>query len=441
MIDSQPRFDATVVIPTHNRQASLLRALEALCTQTAPAESFEVIVVADGCDDGTQSAVVGQTTPYRLRLIELDGRGAATARNHGADAADGDLLIFFDDDVEPSRQLISEHLRAHRQGSRSLVIGCCPPVIRGASLIDVELRRWWHDHILSMRRTDHRYTYRDMHAGNFSIRRDLYRETGGFDEAFPGCGGEDYEFGARLLAHNVEFSFSNTALGLHHEKSDLDRSLRRAFQEGRADVLIGHRHPELRRDLPLATSREANRALRRAQARAFRPRLSPSGRVARLRISLLEHLHFRRKALWRYILLRRYWYFRGVAHELGSAYELDRFVAASPPEQPLEGALLNVDLAAGLQNAIQFIDEQSPPGVRLRFGTIEIGVLQPAAGAEPVRGRQITRCLESSAALISALAVAGAVDPEAGLLSWLGREPIQPASSDVDAPLLEEQAV
>jgi hypothetical protein len=130
-----------------------------------------------------------------------------------------------------------------------------------------------------------------------------------------------------------------------------------------------------------------------------------------------------------------------VAHELGSADELDRFVAASPPEQPLEGALLNVDLAAGLQNAIQFIDEQSPLGVRLRFGTIEIGVLQPAAGAEPVRGRQITRCLESSALLITALAIAGAVDPEAGLLSWRGREPTPPPSSDVDALLLEEQAV
>jgi glycosyltransferase involved in cell wall biosynthesis len=440
VIDSRPRFDATVVIPTHNREVSLLRALEALCTQTAPADSFEVIVVADGCDDGTQAAVASQTTPYRLRLIELDGRGAATARNHGADAADGELLIFFDDDVEPSNQLISEHLRAHRQDSRSLVIGCCPPVIRGTSLIDVELRRWWHDHILSMRRTDHRYTYRDMHAGNFSITRDLYRETGGFDEAFPGCGGEDYEFGARLLARNVDFSFSNTALGLHHEKSDLDRSLRRALQEGRADVLIGQRHPELRRDLPLATSRGANRALRRAQARAFRPRRSPWARLARLRVSLLERLHLRRKAFWYYILLRRYWYFRGVAHELGSGQELDRFLAASPPEQQLEGALLDVDLAAGLQNAIQFIDEQRPPGVRLRFGTIEIGVLSPSAGAEPVRGRQITRCLETSASLISALAVSSAVDPEAALLAWLGREPSD-ASSAVESPLLEEQAV
>jgi hypothetical protein len=280
-----------------------------------------------------------------------------------------------------------------------------------------------------------------MHAGNFSITRDLYRETGGFDEAFPGCGGEDYEFGARLLACNVKFSFSNAALGLHHEKSDLDRSLRRAFQEGRADVLIGQRHPELRRDLPLATSREANRALRRSQARAFRSRVSPWARLARLHVSLLERLHFRRKALWRYILLRRYWYFRGVVQELGSVRELERFVAASPPEQSLEGALLNVDLALGLQNAIQFIDEQRPPGVRLRFGTVEIGVLRPAAGAEPVRGRQITRCLETSASLISALAVAGAVDPEAGLLTWLGREPSEHASSDVESPLLEEQAV
>jgi GT2 family glycosyltransferase len=441
LVDNGPSFDATVVIPTHNRQVSLRRALEGLSAQTAPAGSFEVIVVADGCDDGTESFVGAQSTPYRLRLIELDGRGAATARNRGAEAADGHLLIFFDDDVEPSPQLVQEHLSAHAQRRRSLVIGCCPPVIRGTSLIHVELRRWWQAHILSMRRTDHRYTYRDMHAGNFSIPRDLFLEIRGFDEAFPGCGGEDYEFGARLIASGVEFSFSNSALGLHHEESDLYRSLRRAFQEGRADVLIGRRHPHLRRDLPLATRPAASRALQRAQARAFTPYVGPWEWLARRHVALLDRLRFRRRALWRYILLRRYWYLRGVAHELGSAQELERFMAGAPPEQPLVGALLTVDLAAGLKNAIQFIDERRPQGVRLRFGTLEIGVLPPTAGAEPVRGRQITRCLESSTTLIVALALGGAADPGVRLLKWLGQEQSGRTNPDVAAPFLEEQAV
>lgn len=440
MIDGRRRFDATVVIPTHNRPAALRRALKSLDAQTAVPESFEVIVVADGCEDETRFAVAKQQTRYRVRLIELDGRGAATARNRGAEAADGHLLIFIDDDVEPSPQLVSEHLRAHRHNSRSLVIGCCPPVIRGTSLIEVALRRWWHEHILSMRRTDHRYTYRDMHAGNFSINRDLYRELGGFDEAFPGCGGEDYELGARLLANGVDFLFSSTALGLHHENCDLSRSFRRAYQEGRADVLIGRRHPDLRHDLPLAKARDRSRALRRAQARAFRPRVGLWPRIAERRISLFDRLRLRRKALWHYILLRRYWYFRGVANELGTARELELFVAAVPVQQPLEGGLLDVDLAAGLQNAVRYIDERRPDGVRLRFGTVEIGVLPREAGAEPVRGRHITRCLETSASLISALAVDAATDPEARLRDWAGRKSAD-ARAEVDASFLEEQAV
>ena len=43
---------ASVVIPTHQRKDSLLRALASLATQTIPHEQYEVIVVVDGSDDG-----------------------------------------------------------------------------------------------------------------------------------------------------------------------------------------------------------------------------------------------------------------------------------------------------------------------------------------------------------------------------------------------------
>ena len=43
----------SIIIPTHNRRDSVLRALTAVAQQTYPQDQIEAIVVADGCVDDT----------------------------------------------------------------------------------------------------------------------------------------------------------------------------------------------------------------------------------------------------------------------------------------------------------------------------------------------------------------------------------------------------
>src|SRR5919106_4749060 len=289
---ARPR--ATVVIPTHNRPESLQRLLHALAAQSVRAEAFEVVVAADGCTDDTADAVASSGAPFALNLIELPHLGAAAPRNRGAEVAHGDVLIFIDDDVEPVPTLLEEHLHTLDRHPGAIVLGCTQPVLEMRTVLHAELCRWWHDHILALRRSDHRFTYRDLHSGNFSIATDLFRAVGGFCEDLP-CR-EDYELGARLLARGVEFVFCEGALAYHHEEADLARLLQRAFLEGRADALIADRHPGLRSGLSLAN--EPERDLGRARRRAFR-HLGARGAwswLARRRLALLESCHFRGRA-------------------------------------------------------------------------------------------------------------------------------------------------
>ena len=55
-----PRF--SVVIPTHNRRAAVTRLLVALREQDPVPGGFEVIVVNDGCVDGTAQALRAMDT-------------------------------------------------------------------------------------------------------------------------------------------------------------------------------------------------------------------------------------------------------------------------------------------------------------------------------------------------------------------------------------------
>jgi GT2 family glycosyltransferase len=414
----------SVIVPTHNRRASLVRTLQALALQTWPAESLEVLVVADGCTDGTGEAVRGHALPFSFRLLQQPGLGAAAARNAGAAAAAAKVLLFIDDDVEPTPALVSAHVRAHGEHSDRVVLGPYPPVLPGrADLFRVELRRWWHDHFTAASQPGHRFTYRDLLAGNLSISAELYRRTGGFDPGFAGCGGEDWEYGVRLLDAGATFVFAPDALGHHHEASDHARSLRRARQEGRADVIIARRHPGLRPSLAFGRG-DSRRAAAESWASvcAFRcpwvAALLPAIVAPLLR--QLERLRLRRS--WQRLsrALRSLAYWQGVSDELKTSKALAGLLQSGPARSDA-GPEATLDLRDGIAAAERRLDAERPAGARLCYGDLPVGRIPPEAGAEGLRGAHLRPALVERFAVpyLTAIALARAVLP-AHEEGWLG---------------------
>jgi glycosyltransferase involved in cell wall biosynthesis len=90
--------EVSVVIPTLNRPELVTRAVESALAQTV--DAIEVLVVIDGPDDATRTALATIADP-RLRLVELTERGGApNARNTGVLAAQGPWTALLDDDDE-----------------------------------------------------------------------------------------------------------------------------------------------------------------------------------------------------------------------------------------------------------------------------------------------------------------------------------------------------
>jgi hypothetical protein len=299
-----------------------------------------------------------------------------------------------------------------------VIIGASPPVLRGEdSLFLLDLRRWWADQFREMGRPDHRYTYRDLLTGNLSIEAGLFARVGGFDVCLP-CR-EDYEFGMRLVKAGIRLAFAADAVSHHHETADLDRSLRRVRQEGRADVLIGRRYRELRCAMPLASLEAPGSRLRRIlRAYAFE-RPGVGDRLAtRLRsaLDLLERMRLRGR--WRRLCntLRDYWYWRGVADELGSRRALAGFLQGGPVHVDESAHEIEIDLREGLEAAERRLDEERPAGVRIRYGKQPVGRIPPAPGAERLRGVHLRPGLARQ--LATPLLIALAMDAAQGERPW-----------------------
>lgn len=434
----------SVIIPTHNRSASLRRTLGALCRQSFPASQFEVHVVADGCTDGTVEMLRSYGAPFALHVAEQPGKGQAAARNLGASLAQSPLLLFLDDDVEPVPDLVAEHVLAHQNETCRVVVAPYPPAFASAGFLPLRQRAWWERVFETVCRPGHRFTYKDLLGGNFSISVVTFKQAGGFEIDPALRAHEDYEFGIRLLKAGVRFTSAPAALAHHHDNSDLRRVLQRKRQEGIADVFLARRHPEIGATLPFLSHWLMNigpYATALLKRLAFAPPGIRNGLDELLirSLHLLERLRLRTEWNRLFTVLQANAYWCGVAESTPTFRSLQQMIKARyRHDTSTTNAVppLILDLQCGLGDAERQLDEQRPMAVRLRFGSRDVGYIPFMPGAEPLNSAHLRPLLATKFAVpyLQALVLEGAVD------SALGIEDVSQSSREALAQAISRRA-
>ena len=87
---SEPFF--SVIVPAHNAQEYIRKGLHSIRKQTFT--DYELIVVADSCDDDTALIALDYADKTAIRKYGLDG----LSRNEGLNMAAGKYVLFMDDD-------------------------------------------------------------------------------------------------------------------------------------------------------------------------------------------------------------------------------------------------------------------------------------------------------------------------------------------------------
>lgn len=94
------RLCISVVICTRNRAPSLARALDSLTRCAPPQRSdWQLVVVDNGSSDETPRTLEAFAGRLPLRVVGERRPGLSHARNRGVSAADGNYLIWTDDDA------------------------------------------------------------------------------------------------------------------------------------------------------------------------------------------------------------------------------------------------------------------------------------------------------------------------------------------------------
>ncbi len=305
----------TVVVPTFNRKRILERTLPSLMEQTVPRREYEVVVVVDGSADGTLEMLRNRRDEPGLRTVSQKNRGLAAARNRGAREARGEILLFLDDDMIAAPDLVASHRDEHLAPGERVVFGALR-LAEGPrlSFLKEGVENWGRELEARLSSPGYRFRFDDCHFGHASIPRRLLLGAGGFDESFTRFGNEDYDLGWRLIQSGTEMTFSPRAVASQIYEKDLFLWLKDCYWVGRADVVLGRKHPSLAAELRLSRrERHPLKRLARLSSRLPVDPLAPVWGAAAAALAALESAGARGRILGRGQSLlgeRQYW--RGV---------------------------------------------------------------------------------------------------------------------------------
>ena len=177
----------TVAIPTYNRGAIVVATVHRLFDLLPPPAAI-VVVDQTAQPNAELARLHGEG---RIRLIRLDAPSIPAAMNRALLEAATPLVLFIDDDVEPSLQLVRAHEAAHADPAVWAVVG---QILQpGESPAHVEQP----DDDLEFRfYADEPRNVTNVMAGNLSVKRERAVAIGGFDENFV------------LAAHRFETDFA-----------------------------------------------------------------------------------------------------------------------------------------------------------------------------------------------------------------------------------------
>ena len=201
----------SVIVPAWNAAATLARSLTAIQAQLGPDD--EVLVVDDGSTDDTRA--VAERLGARC-IGDGEQRGVAAARNRGALAARGEVLLFTDADAALAPGALERACARVLGGSDAVV---------GLYTADCDAR----DPVSRYKNLWIRYTYLRsaeriewLFGCLFAMRRALFLELAGFrEELSRNRGGSDIELGLRMRERGLRIDLDKQLEVRHFRRHTL----------------------------------------------------------------------------------------------------------------------------------------------------------------------------------------------------------------------------
>ncbi len=232
----------SVIVPCRNEERFIGTCLNALATQTYPRARIEILVADGRSTDGTRRVVQrAAACDDRIRVLDNDGRSAASGLNRGIEAAVGSVIIRVDahgavasDFIEQNVRLLTNHPEAWSVGG--------PIVHRGSGSTGRAIALAM-SHPFGVGTARHRFADYEGYVDSAAFpayRRSTFDRVGIFDERF--VRNQDDELSLRITRHGGRI-FVSTAVRFTYRVRERFRGLFKQYlQYGYWKVAVMRKH-------------------------------------------------------------------------------------------------------------------------------------------------------------------------------------------------------
>lgn len=184
-----------IIIPTYNNRNELSKCLDSLDKQTF--RSFYVYICVDGSTDDTLTWLTYQSYSFDFEVLEHadhSNHGRAAARNLGLRKLIAEYVIMLDSDVAALPNLLEAHLDFLRKWG-DISVG-------DIHYSNANKNQWAH---YLQQRGKHRFQHEALIPAsyfvtqNVALNSSIIKKAGLMDEAIKGYGGDDLDWGIRLV--------------------------------------------------------------------------------------------------------------------------------------------------------------------------------------------------------------------------------------------------
>ncbi len=226
----------SVVIPVHDGGAVLARCLDTVMASSYP--DVEVIVVDDRSSDDPQS--VARSRGCRFMRLQ-QGHGAAAARNAGARAARGQLLLFIDSDVMIPVDAVERTVQHLSASPRVCGLSAIYTAVAGApGMVSRYLNFKTHHFQVSLPPSPD-----TVYSAYLALWRRCFEAVGGFDEAQAYVAADDLVLGLQLAEAGCCLEFSVEIQVTHHKRLSVAGLVEFEYRHAREWALASRAYPRL----------------------------------------------------------------------------------------------------------------------------------------------------------------------------------------------------
>jgi glycosyltransferase involved in cell wall biosynthesis len=201
---------------------NLARCLRALLA--CDPRPYEIIVV----DDGSPEPV----DPPGVCLIRQENAGPAAARNAGARAASGDILVFIDADIVVGPDTFARLAAGFAERPDAAAIWGTVTAEHPHPGIVSRYKNLTHRHFTLRQERETRHLTTMLAA----VRRADFERVGGFDQRLTTVSVEDVELGRTLYEAGARLVLDPALAAEHRHRFTLGRAIRNDFHKARQHV-------------------------------------------------------------------------------------------------------------------------------------------------------------------------------------------------------------